>query len=328
MRLLWLLIGLSGEAQAAPHGLVVHLTLSSPTTVPVVVLLEADNEKHSVEMKDDGASPDVTAGDAMYSGTSMVQGDKVKVTLQMGDRTIEGGEVSWLATQTTCDLNLKLEGENLSAEAAVPGPPVAQQPAAGEPATVPTGSDATASASPPLGNAPLGNAPLGNAGNTVLPAIQPAADNSAAISMVAGAAFLLLAGLLYLNWSGGSGSTLPPLPEPGLLGPATPSLSEGLSRWDVAQEEASSLANILLATLARNHRVLLIAPPDFQPDRVFGGPVYRASSRGGTWKKVVEGLLEEGIRKLSRWRILIFISLEIFRLLKKPTIFWQQSSIT
>jgi hypothetical protein len=273
--MLWLWMGL---AQAAPHGMVVHLNLATPATGTVVVKLTGENEDRSVEMRDDGVSPDVTAGDAMYSGTTLVQVDTVKVSVVIGDKTIEGGNVSWETSQSTCDLNLKLEGENLSAEAAVPSPPVPQQPSAGSaPPTTPTG--APAAAAPPTSS-------------SLAPPV--ASDNSGAVSMVVGAAVLLLAGLLYLGWSGSGGSLLPSLPEPGLLGPQTPSLSEGLSRWETAPEDTAALTRILLATMARHHRVLLIAPPDFQPDPVFGGPVYRAPSRPGSWKKVLNGLLEEG----------------------------------
>jgi hypothetical protein len=110
---------------------------------------------------------------------------------------------------------------------------------------------------------------------------------------VAGGGFLLLAALLYLGWSGG-GSLLSPLPEPGLLGPNTPSLSAGLSAWEVSPEDSRLFANLLVATLARQHRVLLLVPPDFSPDPVFGGPVYRAPARPASWKKQIQGLLEEG----------------------------------
>ena len=283
----------SGPVAAAPHGLVVHLTLSAPAA-GVVVKLEGNNEQKNVEMKDDGVSPDVTAGDSVYSGTTLVQADTVQVSLQLGDKTIAGGAVSWDPTQSTCDLNLKLEGENLTAEAAVPAPPVPQQP--NDPAAEPPGS-----MTPPVGAKAPGTAPAGPAaspgptGEASSSAILPvASDNTATVTILAGAAALLLAGLMYLSWSGGGGSLLDPLPEPGLLGPVTPSLSQGLSAWECPQEDSVLLAKLLLATLARQHRVLLLAPPDFQPDPVFGGPVYRAPSRPNAWKKTMNGLLEEG----------------------------------
>ena len=64
-----MVLGWSGLAVAAPHGLVVHLTVSAPVT-GAVVLLDGNQEQKSVEMRDDGVSPDVTAGDQIYAGTT------------------------------------------------------------------------------------------------------------------------------------------------------------------------------------------------------------------------------------------------------------------
>lgn len=296
MVLAWWL--LCGQAEAGMHGLVVHLTLPAPTTVPVVVTLTGDAEPYVVEMKDDGASPDVTAGDAMYSGTTLVQVDTVAVELKLGDQVFSGGSVSWESTQSTCDLNLKVEGDKLVAVATVPAAPVPTQPVGG--ATTPLTPEGVPPSTPlqpvegatkPDGvlsiNSPAANTPVSP------PMAAPSTDTSGMVSIVAGLAVLLAAGLLYLSWSGG-GSRMAALPEPGLLGPNTPSLSEGLSRWDASPEDTPLLAKILLATLVRHHRVLLIATPEFQVDPLFGGPVYRVAARPAAWEKAIQGLMDEG----------------------------------
>jgi hypothetical protein len=64
------------------------------------------------------------------------------------------------------------------------------------------------------------------------------------------------------------------VPEPGLLGPGTPSLSEGLAAW-VAQSGDVALVQALVSHLADRHRVLVVAGPGVDVKPVAGGPVYR-----------------------------------------------------
>lgn len=66
------------------------------------------------------------------------------------------------------------------------------------------------------------------------------------------------------------------LPSAGLFGPGSAPLSQGLQAWEVQPEHAAALLGPLLATLARDHRVLLAAPERSPIPPVPGGPVYRA----------------------------------------------------
>ena len=68
------------------------------------------------------------------------------------------------------------------------------------------------------------------------------------------------------------------MPEPGLLGDGTPSLSDGTSIWVVKSDEANAFTKLLLTSMAQHHRVLVVSvSPDDLP-LVHGGPVYRMKS--------------------------------------------------
>lgn len=92
----------------------------------------------------------------------------------------------------------------------------------------------------------------------------------------------MLAVIGYL-WLRGRGPVALPagaslVPEPGIFGLGTPSLSEGLSVWRVEPKEAPELLRLLLGSLARHHRVLVSAPGRSTVPGVRGGPVYRIAS--------------------------------------------------
>jgi hypothetical protein len=115
---------------------------------------------------------------------------------------------------------------------------------------------------------------------------------------------LLLAVIGYL-WIRGRGSlSLPPgltlVPEPGLFGPGTPSLSDGLSLWIAPPQDAGELARLLLGSLARHHRVLVSAPARSPLPSVRGGPVYRVTSgQKRALSEAVEALQELGPGELA-----------------------------
>lgn len=67
------------------------------------------------------------------------------------------------------------------------------------------------------------------------------------------------------------------LPSAGLFGAGSAPLSQGLQAWEVDPQHAEALLGPLLATLARDHRVLLAAPERSPIPPVPGGPVYRAT---------------------------------------------------
>jgi hypothetical protein len=102
--------------------------------------------------------------------------------------------------------------------------------------------------------------------------------------MIAFGGGLLLLAALGVLWSRSKGppddvlATLPRVPEPGVLGTGTPSLTAGVSVWTIAPEDAPAFVRALLATVARHHPVLLAAPATVRSPSVFGGPVYRTET--------------------------------------------------
>ena len=113
---------------------------------------------------------------------------------------------------------------------------------------------------------------------------------------------LVLVGVAWLwlrnrpaEGGGGTPNGLVVVPEPGLLGPGTPSLSDGLGLWIVPEADQEAVVAPLLATLARHHRVLFAAPSRVAAPSVYGGPVYRATNtRPSHVGDAAEALQREG----------------------------------
>jgi hypothetical protein len=164
----------------------------------------------------------------------------------------------------------------------------------------PGGAGGAPSGGPTLGEgAPVGGRPSavtlptgGSAGPTLFIAL--------------GAGLLMLVGLAWL-WmrSRGDGPVSRPkdlqaLPELGVLGPGSPSLSDGLALWVCPAQDDAALARAILATLARHHRVLYVGPAADAPPQVHGGPVYRVpANRPGVVGDAAESLMGESERPLA-----------------------------
>ena len=231
---------------------------------PVVVhLVATDHSTADVQLKDDGGPPDVTAGDGIWSGTLWSASDEFEISLSAGSTAYKGGAVSWKASDVQRDLSLSLGEGGLQAEAGV-----AQ--------ALPAASSAPPSASSlsTTNNGPSEPATgVGTFSNN---------GTDATLYVAFGVGGLMLAVIGYLWLRGRSAVSLPSgmtlVPEPGLFGPGTPSLSEGLSLWITSPNDANELARLLLASLARHHRVLVSAPSRSPLPAVRGGPVYRITA--------------------------------------------------
>lgn len=149
---------------------------------------------------------------------------------------------------------------------------------------------------PPLGHGVAPGAPIEGGGDGISPnTVSPTSSSSSAGKKTAWddwAPFVALAGGLVLvagigwMWSRPRGSAasnlaLPPgvsvLPEAGLFGPGTPSLSNGVFLW-IAEGNQSDVVAPLVATLATYHRVLFVAPEGHEVPRVHGGPVFHTTN--------------------------------------------------
>lgn len=269
-----LLFALSVASAADQSGLVVRvdLTAAAAHEGDVVVHLKGEAGVKDIKVFDDGATPDVTAGDGVYSGTTWIDADTFDASLSVGATVLPGGPVSWDPANTARDLNMSVAGQTLTAEAAAPssGPVVSGSPGpqadAGSGPTPPAPPDGVSP--PPSGATAPGGAPTA--------AAKEGSDPMLYIGL--GVGLLLMTGLVYTTMRGRRGGELKALPEPGLLGPFTPSLTAGLSVWEVGADDASALADALLATAARHRRVIVAADATYAPAPVFGGPVYRAAT--------------------------------------------------
>jgi hypothetical protein len=95
---------------------------------------------------------------------------------------------------------------------------------------------------------------------------------------------LALAAFFWLRGTGGGDNLLnsrhlTQIPEPGVFGSDTPSLSDGLSLWQVNEAALAPFRALLLQGVAQHHRVLIVADAEMELPTVHGGPLYRAKSQ-------------------------------------------------
>jgi len=271
---------------------------------PVTVTVSSDEaDPVEVEMNDAGETPDVTAGDGVWSSTGEIAGDTVTVKVAAGGQTWDAGSVTWTDTELARDLELSFTDGDMVASAATALP----QPSGGvvplgdgetpdggpSVSTVQDGSPPTADgASGPVGGGAPNGSPAAAAGGppgapgSSLPPTEPPGqsqsggdDGSAQLFIIFG---LGLLGLVLLGWMWfsanrrGRGGVPLPLAQPGLLGPGTPPLSGGDSIWRSAPADLPALAAGLVARIARERPVLLATADGLTVPPVHGGPVYPA----------------------------------------------------
>ncbi len=270
------------------HGIVVRLDAGAQKVeTPVVVHLKpVDGPLTDVQLKDDGAPPDVSGGDGTWSGTAWNEHDEFEVSINLGANRVEGGRISWLKEDLQRDLSLTWFNGQLKAEASVandvPGGAgagsgsgtVTGAPPGGDGAP-PTGASGTAPSGPPKGGFQLDAKAKGSG-----PSASASTSSDATLYVGIGGCGFALAFIVHLYRRGRSRTTGLPdgltlVPEAGFLGAGTPAVSEGLTQWVVAPGDAHDLLRPLVATLARHHRVVICAPSRSAVPSVPGGPVYR-----------------------------------------------------
>lgn len=263
---------------AGERGIVIRLEAPTLTGKTVTAVLTPDTGKPTtVPLKDDGRPPDVSGGDGLWSGSVWIAGDRFTVEVTADKQKWKAGPVAWDASATKRDLALAIDGATLTATATTPpeGPP----PDEANPAP---GGGALSPAELPAGAPPVDGGPTsGASGKTPgVGAPFPQSQNPSTFWM------LLFAGgvaLVAVGWSllrgrrarGGVPGSVTRMPEPGVLGPGSPSLSDGASVWVVPEADLPQALGGLLATVAAQHRVLVAAPPAMVLPLVRGGPVYR-----------------------------------------------------
>jgi len=273
------LLSVAPNANAAT-GIVIRLitggeSVSSPV---VATLTNAEGTAHTATLVDNGEPPDVNAGDHHFSGSSMLDGEAFQVTLSLGDETEDVGEVSWPADVAARDLVItRYEGiVTLETGAGSNDGPIGT-PEAGDqvsgPVAGPSGGDATnATARAPTVSFAGGDSPVSSGGDSTL-------------YVIGGILLLILAAVAYFWFKPEDTKTTPvrfsgsvaahQLPQPGLLGEGSPSLSDGATVWIVDAPDTEAFISLLLSQMASHHRVLVVAPGTDSIPLTAGGPVFR-----------------------------------------------------
>lgn len=263
-----------GPALAAGgKGVVVRLEMAGekPAATPVVRLTNKSG-KVDVSLSDRGESPDVEADDGIYSGSTLLSGDEAEVQLTIGDRVVKSEPISWDPTNSQRDVSLHLDGTALTAVTNSGTPAEGQADDAAANAGDGTTPGSTDGASTSSGGSIPGLSTI-----TGLLSGASGGGSNAYLGLAIG--ILALGGLAYYTMrdrEDEGGELLPALPEPPILGPGTPSISDGLSLWVCPPADNAQLSQQLLGALARHHRVLIVCPEDTTVPSAFGGPIYRA----------------------------------------------------
>ncbi|MFZ5481683.1 MAG: choice-of-anchor X domain-containing protein [Myxococcota bacterium] len=172
-------------------------------------------------------------------------------------------------------------------------PPAEGAPPLGDGVLPPVDGASPAGGTPLAGGAPAGGAP--RAGGVSFPTGEKRDDGTLWIGLGVGLLVLLGAAWLFMRTRQAPAerpAAVTVVPEPGLLGPGTPSLSDGLSMWIAPEDPA--LVQAIVSHLADRHRVLVVARSDVQIRPVAGGPVYRlAGTRPSQVGDAAEALARE-----------------------------------
>jgi hypothetical protein len=237
-----------------------------------------------VPLADRGQSPDVAASDGIWSGSTLFGADDAIASLSVGGAVYTAEKVAWDKDNFQRDITLRLDAGVLTAATNGSGGVGGDFPAVdgGTTATgsagagAADGSASTASAAGSWLQSDGASGPMAPGEFGASTGSKSSGDYQLYLGLAAGVVALAALGYFALrNRDDDGGDFIQPLPEPPLVGPGTPSLSDGLSLWVHNADDAEGLLGALLATLARHHRVLVVGEEEFVVPRVFGGPVYR-----------------------------------------------------
>ncbi len=245
---------------------------------PLLAILVDGETRTEVALRDDGERPDFAKEDSRFAGVSDFSGATLTLVLSAGGIELGTAPVEFADPTSPHDVDLAISGGVLTASVSAPPDPNGAAP--------PDGSGAPASGggagAPPMGS---GGAGFGGASGErpSEPVSFPSGDSGDGLLFIGvgvGLLALLGAGWVWRRWRAAPTSRsaeVQIVPEPGLLAPSFPSLSDGLAAW-VAPGEARSILEPLLRHLADRHRVLVAAKADIDIRPVAGGPVYRISA--------------------------------------------------
>jgi len=266
-------------AQAAT-GIVVRLVTGGDSVeAPVIAILtNQEGTEHKAPLADNGEPPDVNPGDHHYSGSTMLDGNAFTVSISLGGEVEEVGEVSWPEDVTARDLVITRYDGIVTLETGAGDN--------AQPNGLPAGGGSagtTGAPAPGPGSAETARAPaVSFATGSDTPGQM---QNDATLYVIGGILLLVLAGVAFFWFRPEQEGTSTSryigsdqahrLPEPGLLGEGSPSLSDGPSVWVLQPADTNDFIGLLLSSMAAHHRVLVVAPGAETLTLVHGGPVFR-----------------------------------------------------
>lgn len=278
-----LLVGVGGipSAGAQPRGRIVVALPGADAipsgTVPVFTMTSPTGAVTRIDLHDDGVIPDSAAGDGMYAGGNWFDREVTSGVLQVGDRVYPPVALSFGMEENPWIL-LEIVGGVVRIPGDSAGGGEVGQGGRGTPSG--TGSPMVDPPSNPL---------IAKGGPVVTPTeggsrgyagTQTGASGPAFVAFGVGTILAIVGGLLW--WTRQRGSVAPapmsrlqPRPDAGLVGPGTPSLSDGLALWVAPPDDLEALIAPLLRTLARDRPVLVVAAKERVLPRVHGAAVYR-----------------------------------------------------
>ena len=230
----------------------------------VVVLTSMENTTEEVVLSDDGAQPDVTAGDGKWAGAAHIPYTEVFVLLRIGDEEHDGGTVSWSASDIPRDLDLSLKAGKLSVNAREATPHNT-----GEPTPVASPTVVQTAKSPQVTPADP-NKTVGNATDGLYMIVL-------GLSALIGLPLVVFRLRKRVKVRRGPIAGLELQPSGGFAGPSSPALDNGLSYWLLPEDRPTEVLRDLVSYLGEHHRVLVVGP-DLPPDlAACGAQVYSCS---------------------------------------------------
>ncbi len=255
--------------------------LGEEVDLVTVTLTTADGTQTVVTLHDDGVVPDRVADDGLFMGTAWFSGEAATALVQTGAQTWPAIDVPFQKGITAPVAHFTLTNGILAVEIDSPG-----MGGSGEAAGAGSGKGHKQAKGDKAGDKTSGKA----RGRGRLERIRrnqaktTRGGNDTPIYVLAGVsvlATLAMGVLLFRGRSAGGGDPmggLVPEPEPGLLGGALPSLSDGLCVWVCDPAVRPRLRDDAARTLAAHRRVLAAVPEGSPLPAVGGHPAYRAAS--------------------------------------------------
>ncbi len=267
---------------AGASGLVLRLNGGDALEAPVVATLVPEAgvtlvpealKAVAITLNDLGKSPDVHAGDGMWSGSGTLVGDRFEVSVKAANWSGNAGSLV-IPSGSTRGLDLVINGAALTVEASegLEMPPLAS--VTGEATSERVSSGASGAGTPNGGRSARGRMPY----------------------VLFGIGGLTLATIGYVWFRGARRGGLPRgvrrMPELGIFGAGTPTLAPGLTQWVVTEPDEGDFLRFLVASVARSRPVLVQAADAVELPTAAGGPVFRAAyAKPGQLADAVDGLL-------------------------------------